>query len=38
MLAYLEVRPTSPGPTYMFDDGSILSRDKLIASLRQHSV
>ena len=35
MLAYLAVRPTSPGPLFMFNDGSTLSRDKLILSLRQ---
>ena len=35
MLAYPAVRPKSPGLLFMFDDGSTLSRDKLVALLHQ---
>ena len=34
MLAYLAIRPQSPGPLFLFQDGSTLSRPKLIQSLR----
>lgn len=35
MLGYLAVRPTTPGPLFIFEDGSPLSRPKLIQYLRQ---
>ena len=35
MLAYLAVRPASPGPLFIFHDGSPLSRPRLVQSLRQ---
>ena len=37
MLAYPAVRPKSPGLLFMFDDGSTLSRDKLVALHSVHS-
>ena len=33
ILAYLAVRPSVPGPLFIYEDGSYLSRSKLIQSL-----
>ena len=35
MLSYLAIRPPSPGPLFLFSDGSTLSRSRLVQSLRQ---
>ena len=35
VLAYLAVRPPSPGPLFIFQDGSALSRPRLVQSLRR---
>lgn len=35
MLGYLAIRPPSPGPLFIFCDGSTLSRTRLVQSLRQ---
>ena len=35
MMGYLAIRPSEPGPLFLFRDGSTLSRTKLIQSLRQ---
>ena len=35
VLAYLAARPSSPGPLFIFSDGSPLSRPRLVRSLRQ---
>ena len=34
VLAYLAIRPQSPGPLFIFSDGSYLTRDRLVAHLR----
>ena len=34
MLAYLAVRPTTPGPLFLFQDGTPLSRSQLVVHLR----
>ena len=35
MTGYLAIRPSEPGPLFLFRDGSTLSRTKLIQCLRQ---
>ena len=35
VLGYLTIRPPTPGPLFLFRDGSTLSRSRLIQSLRQ---
>ncbi len=35
VLAYLAIRPSSPGPLFIFRDGSFLSRQRLVTRLRQ---
>ena len=35
VLAYLAIRPPSPGPLFIFKDGSSLSRPRLVQALRQ---
>jgi len=35
VLAYLAVRPSSQGPLFVFQDGSYLTRDKLVVHVRQ---
>ena len=35
ILAYLAIRPPEPGPLFIFEDGSSLSRPRLVHSLRQ---
>ena len=35
MLGYLAVRPSSPGPLFIFKDGSALSRPRLVQALRE---
>ena len=35
MLAYMAIRPPIPGPLFIFQDGSALTRDKLVTHLRQ---
>jgi len=35
MLGYLAVRPSTPGPIFLFSDGSTLSKPRLIRALRQ---
>ena len=35
VLAYLAIRPPTPGPLFIFRDGSYLSRDRLVTRLRQ---
>lgn len=35
MLAFLAIRHPSPGPLFVFQDGSLLSRNRLVAALRQ---
>ena len=35
MLAYLAIRPASPGPLFLFEDGATLSRQRLVHSLHQ---
>ena len=35
VLTYLTIRPTTPGPLFIFSDGSSLSRPRLVHSLRQ---
>jgi integrase len=34
VLAYLAIRPPTPGPLFVFQDGTPLSRDKLVSQLR----
>ena len=34
VLAYLAIRPPSPGPLFIFRDGSYLTRDRLVTRLR----
>ena len=35
MLGYLTVRPTTPGPLFLFEDGSTLSRARLVQCLHE---
>ena len=35
ILGYLALRPPSPGPLFMYQDGSTLSRERLVQSLRE---
>ena len=35
LLAYIAVRPPVPGPLFVYPDGSFLTTDKLVASVRQ---
>jgi hypothetical protein len=35
MLGYLAIRPSSPGPLFIFEDGASLSKQRLVRSLRQ---
>ena len=35
VLGYLAVRPSAPGPLFLFEDGSTLSRPRLVQALRQ---
>ena len=35
MMAYLAIRPSSPGPLFVFENGSTLSRQRLVQALRQ---
>jgi hypothetical protein len=35
VLGYLAVRPQSPGPLFIFEDGASLSRQRLVQALRQ---
>ena len=35
ILGYLAIRPTLPGPLFLFSDGATLSRPRLVDSLRQ---
>ena len=35
VLGYLAIRPSSPGPLFLFNDGSVLSRPRLVQALHQ---
>lgn len=35
LLAYLALRPSTPGPLFLFQDGSCLSRQRLVTHLRE---
>ena len=38
MLSYLEVRPSTHGPMFVFEDGIFLSRQKLVGALNRSLV
>ena len=38
LLAYLVVRPSTPGPLFVFHDGTPLSRARLVTQLHVHEV